>query len=266
MNDLRLIILGIGLCIIVFIYLWETGKQRRQNRRQTINYSPSGGDKADLNLKPDTDPEPDYSSILSDLNEALNKTRKREDEDISRMLESEFKPQKGRVLPEIAGKASTGDLFVSEDLNDHGKSFSEDYRDIGEENIISLYVTSRQGMLFSGNAINDAAEKTGLEFGELNIFHNFSIGGVRTELPLYSVADMYEPGSFDLAHLDSRNTRGLTLFMCLPCPVDGELVLDSMLSSATELAEILGGEVRGPDRQLINESHITSLRRIIRGG
>ena len=74
---------------------------------------------------------------------------------------------------------------------------------------------------------------------------------------------MFEPGSFDLEKIDSINTRGLSLILSLPTPIDGQVVFELMLNTAQRLAEQLGGEIRDPNHKLINDLHISSIRQNI---
>lgn len=269
MNDLRLIILIIGLCIIALIYLWETGKQRRQQRRQTINYTPPGNEAQELKIKPGKDVEADYSSVISDLNNALNKSRLEEDEAISRIFSRESTGLQEQSIPDENQEAplSTGDLFGDVGTeSDESPSISPvgDSGNINESSIISLFITAPAGGSFLVEEIFRAAKKTGLEFGDLNIFHHFGIGITKAGRPLFSVADMYEPGSFDPDGDKTRATQGLSLFMCLPTPVDNGRAFEMMLNTAKELAGILGGVILGPDREVLNKVHLDSINRIIK--
>ena len=269
MNDLRLIILIIGLCVIALIYFWETSKQRRQQRRQTVNYTPPESEVQELKINPAKDVETDYSSVISDLNDALNKSRLEEDEAVSRIFTKETGSHRGNSFayknPETP--PTTVDLFGDKDDGAHQgrkETPAEDSGDINSERIISLFVSAPSGGSFSIDEIFRAAEETGLEFGELNIFHHYGIGTAKAARPLFSVADMYEPGSFDPHGDNNHTTRGLSLFMCLPVPVDGGLAFDMMLNTANELAGILGGEVLGPDRVVLNKGHLEAINRIIK--
>lgn len=267
MNDLRLIILIIGICIIALIYFWEVGKQRRQQRRQTINYVPPDNEDPDFKITPAGDSETDYASVISDLNNALNKTRLQEDESISRILNTEVGDSRVSAMRDDGAQPkATGDLFIDERHGEDrigGNSITGDLNNIKEERIISLFVTATTGANFTGDEIFDAAREISLEFGELNIFHYFGSGAEKMVRPLFSVADMYEPGSFDPDDGATRITRGLSLFMCLPTPVDGARAFELMLNSAHQLAGILGGEVMGPDRKLLNKEHVRSIYKTI---
>ena len=259
MNDLRLIILIIGLCIIALIYFWETSKQRTRQRRQTVSYIPPESEAQELKISPNKDVEADYSAVISDLNDALNKSRLEEDEAISRIFSRETAGSREHPAPGANPESlsTTGDLFGN-------AGAEEDSGDINAEHIISLFVTAPSGGSFTTDDIFRAAQETGLIFGDLNIFHHYGIGSAKVRRPLFSVADMYEPGSFDPDKGKTRSTRGLSLFMCLPALMDGERVFEMMLNTASELAGILGGEVLGPDRKVLNKAHLESINRIIK--
>ena len=267
MNDLRLIILIIGLCVIALIYFWETRKQRRENRRQTVAYVPPENDMPELKIRPGSDGDTDYASVISDLNEALNKTREHEDEAISKILNTSIDDSPvppapvAEVLPPV-----TPDLFPDEMQQQDRKRKPAVSRDTGavrEERIISLFVTATSGAGFSAEEIFNAARECELEFGDLDIFHHFGSGAGKMVRPLFSMADMYEPGSFDPDDLETRTTRGLSLFMCLPTPVEDTRAFELMLNTAERLAGILGGQVLGPDRNALNKEHVRSIYQII---
>ena len=113
---------------------------------------------------------------------------------------------------------------------------------------------------FYGNDILEAVNEVGLEYGEMDIFHHYGVGDMRCDRPLFSVADMLEPGHFDLTKLDRHRTRGLTMFFCLPARDDGQVVFELMLNTAERLAHRLGGEIRGVDQNLIDDEQITTIR------
>ena len=267
MNDLRLIILIIGLCVIALIYFWETRKQRNENRRQTVNYIPPGKDVPELNIKPQGDSDPDYAAVISDLNEALNKTRQQEDEAISRMLNApgHGHADSGAAHADLTPRV-TDDLFPENKpaaRQGAGKDATGQADTAVGARIISLFISAPEGIDFSADEIFQAAGECGLMFGELDIFHHHGSGAEKMVRPLFSVADMYEPGSFDPDNTESRRTRGLTLFMCLPTPVEDARAFELMLDSARKLADLLGGRVLGPDREPLNKEHIRSIYKII---
>ena len=78
--------------------------------------------------------------------------------------------------------------------------------------------------------------------------------------PLFSLANMVEPGNFDINTMEQMNTPGLVMFQCLPSPIDPQVIFELMLNTAQRLAEILAADVCDDSRKLIDESKLNSIR------
>ncbi len=63
-----------------------------------------------------------------------------------------------------------------------------------------------------------AAEKAGLEFGDMGIYHRL-VDGHPEQGPIFSVANLTKPGNFDMARIATLQTAGLSFFMALAGPV-----------------------------------------------
>lgn len=127
------------------------------------------------------------------------------------------------------------------------------------ERIVSLFVVAREGKLFSGADLVVAAEKAGLEFGDMGIFHRL-VDGKRELGPIFSVANMLKPGSFDLAHLDLLHTPGVSFFMTLPAPMPALDAWDAMLPTAQRLGELLDGLVLDEERNALGRQCVAHIR------
>ena len=262
MTPLRLIILIAGIVLIAIIYIWETIKQRRQQRKQTISPSFSEQDYPGFRMGPGRDSDNEYADALSELNQSLADTKSKtaftsQETFSSRSGNAErFRPGKAQLEPE------TRDLFAT--FRHHPvpvtRQENTEYHDVDENQIITLHITALPTKTFGGNDILDAVNNVGLEFGDMNIFHHYGIGDMQTNQQLFSLIDMFEPGNFDLSRLDQHNTRGLTLFFCLPVRVDGQVVFELMLNTAQRLAKRLGGEIRGPEHNLLDDAQISAIR------
>jgi len=103
-----------------------------------------------------------------------------------------------------------------------------------DEKIISLRVATKGGLLLNGMDVVKTLMDAGLMHGSFQIFHRMA---ENSEVPVYSVASLLEPGTFDLSKLENMNTPGLTFFMVLPGALDGIEVFDDMLATAREIAE-----------------------------
>jgi cell division protein ZipA len=132
------------------------------------------------------------------------------------------------------------------------------------ERIVSLYVVAREEGRFNGADLVVAAEKAGLEFGDMGIFHRLVDG--RAELgPIFSVANLVKPGNFDMKRVDTMQTPGLSFFMALPGPVPALDAWDAMLPTAQRLAELLDGLVLDEERNALGRQRIAHIRDELRG-
>jgi cell division protein ZipA len=127
------------------------------------------------------------------------------------------------------------------------------------DKIVSLYVQGGEGQLIRGSDLVVAAEKAGLTFGAMNIFHRL-VDGRPEQGPVFSVANMIKPGSFDLRALEALETPGLTFFMTLPGPLAGLDAWDTMLPAAQRMAELLDAQVLDDRRNTLGRQRIAHLR------
>lgn len=132
------------------------------------------------------------------------------------------------------------------------------------ERIVTLFVVAREGERFNGSDLVVAAEKAGLEFGDMGIYHRL-VDGKRELGPLFSVANMLQPGNFDLGRLESLRTPGVSFFMTLPGPLSALDGWDAMLPTAQRLAELLDGLVLDEERNALGRQGIAHIRDQLRG-
>lgn len=132
------------------------------------------------------------------------------------------------------------------------------------ERIVTLFVVAREGMPFHGPDLVVAAEKAGLEFGDMGIYHRL-LDGKRELGPIFSVANMLKPGNFDLGRLDALRTPGVSFFMTLPAPLPALDAWDAMLPTAQRLAELLDGHVLDEERNALGRQRIAHIRDQLRG-
>ena len=125
--------------------------------------------------------------------------------------------------------------------------------------VVVLNVVANDDQVFSGPTVRQAVENTGFEYGDWQIFHYYSPARGNTP-PLFSLANMVKPGSFDLEHMDEMNTAGLSLFMVPAGDEDDIVTFDTMLAKTRRLAEELGGEVRDARRSVLTRQAIGQIR------
>lgn len=291
MNNLRLALLAIGVLILIVIYFysrWET--QRKEIRNQELErkrMQTLGAYDEDLEIAEDitataTDQAPKISSEECDpfpLSHNGGETQRRgeqeeefleDPDDLSTLLEEakERYPEKeSEHLEVMSTKESKKGRFAFSKKWLKTKSKMEPDPPIepepyhhGEalepELVIALTVMSRGKSIFRGKDIVQILENKGLQYGEMDIYHAYSPGG----RPIFSVANVVEPGSFDREMIDRLNTPGLALFLRLPGPAGGFAAFDAMLEIARLLAERLGGEIRDERRNVLTTQAIEQTR------
>ncbi len=131
--------------------------------------------------------------------------------------------------------------------------------DTAPQRIVSLYVAAREGQSLDGAAIVIAAEKAGLVYGHMGIFHRLADGRPEAE-PVFSVANLVKPGHFDLRNVHDIDTPGLAFFMTLPGPLPALDAWETMLPTAQRMAELLDAVVLDEDRNALGRQRIAHLR------
>jgi len=130
-----------------------------------------------------------------------------------------------------------------------------------EPAILTLYLRPAQGSNFAGPAIVRNVNAVGMRHGELQIFHHFGAGDLRTERALFSLANMFEPGSFDLQRIEAFQTAGLVMFLNLPAALDGPVAFELFLNTAQRLAEGLQAELMSDPGTSLHSASIEKMRR-----
>jgi cell division protein ZipA len=127
------------------------------------------------------------------------------------------------------------------------------------DKIVTLYIAARAGAKLRGPDIVVAAEKTGLTYGHMNIFHRL-VEGHPERGPVFSVANIMKPGGFDMATIQSLETPAIAFFLTLPAPVPALDAWETMLPTAQRMAELLDGVLLDESRNALGRQRIQHLR------
>jgi Cell division protein len=131
-----------------------------------------------------------------------------------------------------------------------------------EQLLIQLYITSAGGA-FGGEAIMSAAGRCKLRPGEMDIFHR-TRGEAPDGAPLFSMANLVKPGTFPFDDMGAFTTPGLALFAQFRGEPSDLMVFDEMLDATRVMAELLGGDIRGPQREPLRDADARALRAQVR--
>lgn len=127
------------------------------------------------------------------------------------------------------------------------------------DKIVTLYLAARAGAKLHGPDIVVAAEKAGLVYGHMGVFHRL-VENHPERGPVFSVANIMKPGSFDMAQIQALETPAIAFFLTLPAPVPALDAWETMLPTAQRMAELLDGVVLDEQRNALGRQRIAHLR------
>jgi cell division protein ZipA len=226
MSDMALLRIGIlaaGLLLIAAIFLFGRPKKPAQGKRR----EPAESER--------TRREPMFAGDDDGGPAEGGESAGQEDADVTQ-------PELG--LPEV--EPSEG--------SELGKRANQDF-----DKIVSLYVAARAGQVLRGEDIVVAAEKTGLVFGYMNVFHRL-LEGHPERGPVFSMASIMKPGSFDMARIREMETPAIAFFLTLPAPLTALDAWEKMLPTVQRMAELLDGVVLDDSRNALGRQRIAHIR------
>ncbi len=228
MDELRWILLAIGTALIAGVYLWGVR-----------------GSLVDKFRKPDHGLTEHHPDALVEDGE-LDPLQRRE-------------PSIGG-LPESEPDDAVGEADESEIVADvTAGNAQEDVDEDSERLNIVLTLIGVEERQFTGAQIGRAAADLGLRKGRegtLDCYADDSFQGT----PVFSVANVLEPGIFDWSEMDSLRTPGLVCFMRLPGAVDGQSALEMLLGVTQGLCERLNATLCDDRRMRLSPQGIEHLR------
>ena len=129
--------------------------------------------------------------------------------------------------------------------------------------VLVLNVAARDGRVFSGDDLLQVLITSGLKFGDMNIFHK-RLSKEHQGTVIFSVANMLNPGTFDLNNMDEFTTLGISFFLALPTPINNLDAFEQMLDVAQEIRATLGGDLKDDHRNAMTGQTIEHYRQRIR--
>lgn len=250
-NTLRIIIAVIGVAILVAIYLFGRPRKPGQGRRlllrkrEDARIEPMLGDADEASIDPDA---ATATPEQGELDVALQR-------ELDRLGATMHADRAGGTEP-AASPAAVPPRAPASTAGQRPQEFPVD-------RIVTLFVAAPEGHAFGGGDIAVAAEKAGLRFGAMHIFHRLVEG--RPEAgPIFSMANMVKPGYFDMGRINELSTPGITFFATLPGPLSALDAWEAMLPAAQRIAELLGGELLDEDRNTLGRQRISGLREELR--
>ena len=267
--SLRLGLFLIGVVLIAVVYFFSTRKSRnrRQFRKQgkvgrinsadVITAQQSANEKAAIFSDSDSqDLEPPPL-----LEEAIGPAEASDAEIVDGLPKVEKNPSRRERKSSRKSKKSVSQMEMS---------FDDEAFDVGVEpaeeeqtdEFLSLYVLPANEHGFVGESVIQGLNTVGLKYGDMDIFHHFGAGRLQTNQALFSVANMLEPGTFDLNQIERFRSPGLVFFLQLPAPLDGAVSFELFLNTAQRLTEALGGELFANPKTPLDSALIDDMRKV----
>ena len=132
-----------------------------------------------------------------------------------------------------------------------------------QSEVIVINVMAQEGRVFEGNDLLQVLVTAGLRFGEMNIFHHRLNNKNKGPL-IFSVANILNPGTFDLNEMEEFSTIGISLFLALPAQINNLQAFEQMLEVAQQVRGALDGELKDDHRSIMTAQTIEHYRQRIR--
>ena len=224
MENLRWILLLAGMVVILAVYLvsyYQVGRRQQPARRNSSRTPPV------LEEDPRESGEPDFTS------------------DMDAELE-----QLGQII--TADTPAVEEVVVEMPAEKPEPVAAAD-------RVFTLFVEAPRGVPFRGPILFGALAAAKLEFGDMQIFHRIEMLNGE-EKSLFSVANIREPGIFDLSAMEDFTSEGVVLFMQVPGSVDDVRAFDAMVESARILADNLDSRVCDATHSPLTNQAISHMR------
>ena len=218
MDELRLILLGLGLLVIAGIYLWgmrariRAGLEARRRRRAA---------RASAN-EPVLDNDQDLG--IGSVDPTL------------------FEASDGEANAAWhGGEPSLGEV-TDPDSRAYGVSDGPTITEAPQMTVI-LTVLAPKNQPFQGIRILEVAQAASLRFNARQGTLDMLCDSDDDDPRLFRIAHLREPGVFEPDTVQTLATPGLLMFMELPGPLSEVAAVDRMLATARHLAQQLGGMI-----------------------
>ena len=129
--------------------------------------------------------------------------------------------------------------------------------------VLAINVVAKPDREFSGVDLLPVLLTCGLRFGDMSIFHRHLDADTRSPV-LFSVANIVNPGTFDLNQISAFSTRGLCFFMTLPNVANSMQAFDKMLEVAQQVRIALDGDLKDDNRSVMTAQTIEHYRQRVR--
>ncbi|WP_293749249.1 cell division protein ZipA [uncultured Paraglaciecola sp.] len=123
------------------------------------------------------------------------------------------------------------------------------------QEVLVLNVKSADDNPIPGSALLPMLLTLGFKFGDQDIFHRHVNSNGKGPV-LFSLANMFKPGNFDIDNLENFTTGGISLFMILPIEGEPHQVFNMMHNAARKIAEEFSAQIYDGRRTLLTKQSL----------
>lgn len=131
------------------------------------------------------------------------------------------------------------------------------------QEVLVLNVRAPSEQPISGAALLPILLTLGFKFGDQNIFHRHVNSNGKGPV-LFSLANMFKPGVFDIDNIETFTTQGVSLFMILPIEGESHQVFNMMHNAARKLSDEFGAQVLDGRRSVLTKQGLQQYMEKIR--
>lgn len=245
MDTLRIILIVLGIALVAGIYLFDVWRSRkaREALRPVELEPPLAEELGNFQVdESDIPPEAWLGMTFS-----ARRQERLDDEHLRGLKGIGDEPDSSTVVPSPQTQTEV-----------RSEAEAETTQQTEPSSVIVLTLNMQNGKKMRGPLLLRALKDAGLHFGEMGIFHYVEREG---DEPLFSVANILEPGRFVLSEMAEFSTPGIALFMTLPTSLPGGEALRIMLSKARELGAQLNATLCDGQRQPLSDEMLAWLEK-----
>ena len=223
MTELRWILLGAGLAMLAGIYLWGVRARQRSGARQAeraIRFEPPApaAPPEDLRVEPQVRLDDEREPVLETI-PVVN-------------LDEDHRPARGHGT--ARREPTFGEPIETPVADEPAIGAAPGQK---SQKIVAVRLMARATEKFDGARLREALASQRMEFGRYDIFHRLDAAG----RPIFSMASLLEPGTFDPPKMADNAYPGIALFTVLPGPVPALQAFEELIDTARTLADQLDG-------------------------
>ena len=129
----------------------------------------------------------------------------------------------------------------------------------GPQDVLVMHLMANKGEMLNGGDLLEASVEVGLRYGAMKIFHRH-LKDDGSGAVLFSMANLLNPGTFDLNTMAKITTPGVTLFMALDDIDDPSGAFEIMIEAVNTMAEKLPLNVMDESRSSMTAQTIDHYR------